>query len=97
MNTNGRADHAGAAAGKVADALERRDADGLRVEKEKVGVEAGSDHAALGNAVLAGGIGGEAEGGFLEGEGAGLAYPVGEEVEAEARIAEVDEVRAGVG
>ena len=54
------------------------------------------DRAALRDAVLARRIAGQAAHALLQREGAGLAHPVREEVQPEAGVAEVDEVRAGV-
>src|SRR6185503_991037 len=90
------ANHSRSAAGQIGPLFEWREPHGLGIEEQNVGGIARSDHASFRYAVLARRIAGQTAHTLLQSEYAALPHPVGEEVQAEAGIAEIDEMRAGV-
>ena len=89
-------DHARAPARQIVDPFESGDADRPRVEQQQIGPVAGRDAPAAGNPVLGRRIRGQPAHAFFEREGLSLAHPVAEKVQPEARVAEENQVRAGV-
>src|ERR1700730_16733132 len=85
------------AARQIVDPARLRDADSGGIEHQQFRVRARRDAAALGDTVEPGLVAGQAPHAFGQAEGAALANPVPEEVEAEPRIAKVHEMRTGVG
>ncbi len=67
------------------------------IEEHKVGPVPRLDGAAVADAITARRVARQAAHAFLQREGAGLAHPVRQEMKAEAGVAEVDEMRSGVG
>ena len=76
----------------------RADSDRRRIEQQQVGLRAEGETAAeILDAVEIGGMAGQPADAFGQVEIAALAHPVRQEMQAEARVAHIDEVRAGVG
>src|SRR6185503_12036065 len=90
------ADHARAAAGKVLLLFQRRHDDARGIEENQVGVATDLQPAAVRYPILSRGIAGQLAHALFQRERPGLAYPVLQEMQAEARVAEIDEMRAGV-
>ena len=91
------AHRARAAAGQVVDPARRRDADRGGIEQQQIGEGAGRDPAAIGDAVEPGLMAGQPAHAFRQIEGAALAHPMAEQVEPEPGIAQIDQMRAGIG
>src|SRR5438067_11183466 len=85
------------AAGQVIDSARCRDADGRGIEQQQIGTSADRDAAAVGDAIKPGLMAGQAARPFGEIERATLAHPIAEKVEPEPGVAQIDEVRAGIG
>ena len=75
----------------------RRDADRRRIEQQQIGKGADRDPAAVGDAVEPGLMAGQAAHALGEVEDAALAHPMAEEIEPEPGVAQIDEMRAGIG
>ena len=74
-----------------------RDADRRGIEQQQVGLRADRDAAAVLDAVEIGRMAGQAADALDDVEVAALAHPARQEMQAEARVAHIDEMRAGVG
>ena len=85
------------AAWQVANPARRRDAYRRRIEQQQIGASADRNAAAIGNSVKPGLMAGQPTYALDQIERAALAYPMTEEIEAEPGVAEIDEMRTGVG
>ena len=72
-------------------------ADRRRIEQQQIGAGADRDAAAVGDAVEPGLVAGQPAHAFRQVEGAALAHPMAEEIEPEPGIAQIDQMRAGIG
>jgi hypothetical protein len=82
---------------KIPDSARLGYADRRRIEEHEIGERAEGDAAPVENAVAIGRMAGKAPHAIGEAEIAAFAHPVREEMKAETGIAEIDEMRAGIG
>src|SRR5215472_1828497 len=97
VHTRWVADRAPAAAWQVVDVARRRYPDIVRVEQQQVGKDTLLDPTAIGDAVKPGLMAGQPPHSLRQIEHSALAHPMAEEVKPEPGIAQVHQVRAGVG
>src|ERR1700740_3680669 len=90
------AQRARAAAGQVVDPARRRNADRGGVEQQQISMSAEGDAAAVRDAVEPGLMACQPAHALRKVEGAALAHPMAEEIEAEPGVAQIHEMRAGV-